>query len=209
MNVSVIVATYGDAQWWRLAIARAIPSAWENEPYEVIPRHEDHGTLASARNNAASEATGDWLCFLDADDELAPGYLKAMGQAKVALPDVPRALAGGYLLVPAVEYVNADGTTVGPAIPNEGGWPTVNECVIGTLVYRDLFVSVGGFEDYPIYEDYALFLACDRAGARRLYVRDAVYRAYVRSGSRNVNATYQLTTYNEIRRQDEWARRGR
>ncbi len=32
--------------------------------------HEDDATIAEVRNKNTVDATGDWLCFLDADDEL-------------------------------------------------------------------------------------------------------------------------------------------
>jgi len=34
--------------------------------------------VSSARNNALKKATGDYICFLDADDELAPIFLEKM-----------------------------------------------------------------------------------------------------------------------------------
>lgn len=36
---------------------------------------EAHNQIARARNVAASEATGDWLVFIDADSQMTPGLL--------------------------------------------------------------------------------------------------------------------------------------
>lgn len=121
-----------------------------------------------------------------------------------------RAVVGGeFLLIPAVQFVYPGGDVSETGIPNQGRWPDLNECVIGTLIRRDLFLAVGGFEDeWVIYEDYALWLACERAGAGRWYVPEAIYRAYTKPEGRNTgpSSTVKLTTYNEIRRRDKAAR---
>lgn len=213
MNVSVIVATYGSEEWRKLGKGRAPSSAWTAGASEVVVRHEPYGTIASARNNAAAEATGPWLCFLDADDELVPGYVEAMRCALLRCPPATFRAYGGTsaLLAPAVEFVyDGGGRRVGPAIPNLGGWPDVNECVIGTLVEKSVFERAGGFaEEWAVYEDYALWLACDRLGASIVHVPRAVYRAHVRLGGRNTgpSSTVKLTTYNEIRRRDKRERK--
>lgn len=172
MNVSILIATFGDEAWSELAWSRAYPSA-AGQSSDIVVYHGS--SLAQARNHAAEVATGDWLCFLDADDELCEGYTEAMGRAHERTPNLsPR------LYAPAVSY---DGSR--PRIPNLGGWPSVNECVIGTLVPKWLFVEVGGFRDLDSLEDYDLWLRCAKAGARIVHVPDAVYCAHVTAGSRN------------------------
>ena len=81
MSVSVLIATYGDSEWEDLAWSRAWPSANANHPSELLCFHDPDGTIASVRNEVGNQAKSDWLCFLDADDELAPGYLDAMRRA--------------------------------------------------------------------------------------------------------------------------------
>ena len=103
MNVSICIATFGDERWRDLAMSRAYPSALEQDAPEIIVVHQPVGTLASARNAAAAQAHGDWLCFLDADDELASGYLDAMMAASVS------ALSDRYedfLFAPSCQFVN-------------------------------------------------------------------------------------------------------
>ena len=39
--------------------------------------HYPDGNVSTFRNEVAKQATGDWLCFLDADDELAPATSRA------------------------------------------------------------------------------------------------------------------------------------
>lgn len=182
MKLSVIVASYGDDSWLGLAETRACPSACAQEPHEVIVLHGTGGTsLAQTRNEAASRATGDWLVFLDADDELAPGYMGAMERA-LERHSVP----ADVLLTPAVEYVPQgrrprQAARIWPRKElREGNW-----IVIGTVLPRELFERVGGFREWPLYEDWCLWQRCELAGAEIVEVPRAVYVAYADAHSRN------------------------
>jgi glycosyltransferase involved in cell wall biosynthesis len=203
MNVSVIVATCGDDKWRRLAVERALPSAMaevrDRVASHVLARHYDpHVTVAEARNWTARASDADWLCFLDADDELEPGYLDAMEAANEGwvYPKLENGWETGVppLLVPKVRRVKPF-VAESPHIPNKGGWPEVNECVIGTLVHRSLFEQVGGFRNRTddgtaigLYEDWDLWLRCHAAGAELRYT-DAVYREHVNPTGRNYSAS--------------------
>lgn len=192
MKISVLVASFGAEHWRNLALSVACPSAQGQGAHEVLCWHGRDSTLAAVRNDLAARATGDVLCFVDADDRLGDGYLDAMRYAHMERGDAETWTR--RLLVPSVQYVR-DGRCVGEAaIPNRGGWPEVNECVIGTLVPRALFLEVGGFRDTladgtPLtsIEDYDAFLRMYDAGARLVYVPAAVYCATVNAGSRNAD----------------------
>jgi len=180
VTVSILICTHGSEAWRELALSRAYPSTIAQGTCEVLTRHEPAGTLAGVRNAAAGDATADWLCFLDADDELAPGYIAEMEHTLEGWESPGWGEDTRALLAPAVSF---DGNRA--AIPNRGGWPAVNECCIGTLVPRRLFHEVGGFRELPSLEDYDLWLRCAKAGAQIVHVPGAVYRAYTSPGSRN------------------------
>jgi GT2 family glycosyltransferase len=208
MNVAIIVATYGEDKWAELAHERAWPSA-NNEALAhshglASIAHYPDLTAATARNTlAAAVPPGiDWLCFLDADDELEPGYLDAMADAlqthRIVHAPVVEARsvfdAPEVLLVPKVRRVKPF-VAESPRVPNRGGWPKVNECVIGTLVSRPLFEQVGGFRDHTddgtvigLYEDWDLWLRCWDAGAELVYT-EAVYREHVNPSGRNYSSS--------------------
>lgn len=168
MDVTVCIGTFGDVAWM-IQAGRAIRSA-----EALAPVSHRHGTtLAQARNEAAAIAGTEWLCFLDADDELTPGYFEAMGQGTADLRG------------PAVQYVRPNGRAEAPKL-----WPAVdlrdgNYLIIGTLVRRAMFDAVGGFREFPIYEDWDLWQRCARAGASVEQIPEAIYRAHVRPDSRN------------------------
>lgn len=176
MTWSCLIATCGDESWSELAWTRAYPSAQSQGFDEVILEHHSDATLAEARNRILASADCDVVVFLDADDELEPGYLNAM---KAAL----EAGGGEFLLAPAVRYVRG-GVPGRPQFVNRGRWPQLNECVIGTGAPRRLLLEIGGFDEWPAWDDWALWLKCVARGAHIVYVEDAIYRAHVRPDSR-------------------------
>ena len=182
MKVSVLIGTYGDEHWQRIAAKYAEPSVLGQKGLELLARHEPEGTLASVRNRLAIAARGDWLCFLDADDQLGPGYLHAMREAAGALSGPQDAR---WLLTPSVSYVTGRRYRHAAKL-----WPRCdlrlgNWLVIGTLVQKAVFIEVGGFNEWPVYEDWDLWQRCWKAGAEIVPVPDAVYIAHTRTGSRN------------------------
>lgn len=188
---------------------RALPSASVQNPFEIVIDHDPAGTIASIRNQNAQRATGDWLCFLDADDQLAQGYLRAMQQAwgrrsrgRASTLDGPP-----LLLTPAVSYV-IKGRRQLPRFLKTEDLRHSNYLVVGTLVKRDLFLEVGGFEDYPHgFEDWSIWAKCWKAGAQIVPVRKAVYIAYVNEDSKRRkmwrDKKYQAKWHEKVQR-DLW-----
>lgn len=176
MDVSVVCATFGAPEWRDLAYSRAIPSVPEDVP--VIHRHGL--TLAQARNEGLALVRTRWVIFLDADDELEGGYIEAMGRgtADVRGP-MARYIRGERedLWQPRVAGHQHDCTA---ECLEAGNW-----LLIGAAGRAEMFREVGGFREWPVYEDWDLFLRCYRAGATFELIRDAIYRGHVRPDSRN------------------------
>lgn len=98
MTISVIIPGYNNSEfWWRRCVesviatgvdeivcvddcSRARPAFLEKFPVKVIYR-ETNGGLAVARNTALAVATGDYVTFVDSDDEVEPGTFRACRQA--------------------------------------------------------------------------------------------------------------------------------
>jgi glycosyltransferase involved in cell wall biosynthesis len=179
VDVSVVVATYGDDKWHRLARERAIPSA---QALGVPVIHAVGATLHDARNTGLAQVGTRDVCFLDADDELEPGFFQAIARSTADLR------------VPSVRYVTPK-RTPRPMMPRVAGHdhhyssadclPFGNWMVIGTVAPTRLLLKVGGFRDFDWSEDWDLWVRCWKAGATIDRVEDAVYRAHVRPDSRN------------------------
>jgi glycosyltransferase involved in cell wall biosynthesis len=199
----VVVATYGSNHWrdcgdraaQDIEITQSYRLSSVSHVVKVTRVHLPDGTLAQARNLGAAMAKGSWLVFLDADDALSPGYVEAMYRAAFMLAGAEKAAQGRVeaLLVPQVRYVRS-GRPQAPQFPREVPVEDGNWLVIGTAVPRHLFCEVGGFAEYPVYEDWALFARCQIEGATPVRVPDAVYLARRRTGSRN-DASRQKRVY--------------
>lgn len=177
-----VVVPYTGEPWRTWAHERAIPSA---EALGVPVVIGEGSTVAEARNNGLAQVGTEWVIHLDADDELAPGYVDAMatGSADLRAPAVTYIQLGGRRasvpLVPEVwGHKRFHDQCLGECLP-EGNW-----LVVGALVRTELVRAVG-WQEWPIFEDWALWLAMWRAGATVEAVPAAIYRAWSQRGGRN------------------------
>jgi GT2 family glycosyltransferase len=182
-TVTVAVATFGGSEWIRLANQRALPSARD---LGVPTVHAHASTLHDARNAALAQVATEWVVHLDADDELEPGYIKAMatGTADVRAPAV-RYIQGNHASPPAVPHVAGhDHHDCVAECLAYGNW-----LVVGSMVRAGLVREVGGWRDFTWSEDWDLWLRCHLAGATFQAIPAAIYRAHVRRNSRNRSAS--------------------
>ena len=184
-EVCIIVATYGDDPKWDALANRAVEST-HGQGAKVLRIHGD--TLASARNEAAQYANSNWLIFLDADDELSPGYVVAM--LKAGEGDIRKPSTLGVVNGKEDDY---------PVMIPKRNLRAANHIVIGAMVRCDLFRAVGGFRELSALEDWDLFQRMVLAGGVVTEVCDAVYRVHVNGDGRNSNTAAHRSAYIEVR----------
>lgn len=177
MDVTICVGTYGDPEYVHMAYKRPVETALQLG----VPFVHVHGkTLHDARNAALDAARTPWVCFVDADDELDRRFLERIE------------LGTADIRVPAVKYI---GTGQAPYVPRVVGHehhfcePQClefgNYIVVGAVARASVLRGVGGFRDFPMYEDYDLWVRCWKAGATIETIPGATYIAHVRKDSRN------------------------
>jgi len=179
VNISVIIPTHNRVH----TIGRAIESVLKQslQPAEIIivddgstdgtaeliqndfPAcrylHQQNQGVSSARNNGISTATGEWLAFLDSDDEWMPEKLATQASVLESNP--------GMKLCHTEEIWIRNGKRVNQMKKHAktGGWifqHCLPLCAISpssVIIHRSLFDSVGPFDEtLPACEDYDLWL---------------------------------------------------
>jgi len=136
---------------------------------------------AFALNKGAAAATGESLAFADADDQVAPGWLAAIGDALEEHDLVATRCDVETLNQNELRAYRNSLQTAGPQaihyppyLPHAGG---------GTIgIRRDLHTRVGGFdESLLILEDTDYVWKAQLAGATFHFVPEAVMRVRFRS----------------------------
>lgn len=130
----------------------------EKFPHVVFIRQKHQG-VSGARNRGIRAATGEWIAFLDSDDEWLPRKLETQVRALRAHPD--------YRICYTNEIWIRRGRRVNPKKKHRkyGGYifrHCLPLCVISpssVLIHRDVFRELGLFdEQLPACEDYDLWL---------------------------------------------------
>jgi glycosyltransferase involved in cell wall biosynthesis/SAM-dependent methyltransferase len=150
---------------------RAVSTEWSKRDRRVSAFEQPHAGAARARNNAIARSSGEWLVFLDADDTLAPAFLRLMlGKAR------RRVAAGHPVDVVACGFDRRDEsgrlTARVPALPLDED--PVAVCAAGPpgaihsfLARRNVVIEAGGFdEELVTNEDWDLWLRIAQRGAR-------------------------------------------
>ncbi|MSR77705.1 MAG: glycosyltransferase [Candidatus Omnitrophica bacterium] len=147
----VIVVDDGSNDETELMVKKEFPS--------VQYVYQENRGPSAARNHGLALAKGQWMAFLDSDDEWLPGKLRAQLDFFASHPD--------YRICQTEEIWIRDGTRVNPMKKHQKyhGWifeKCLPLCLVSpsaVMIHRSIFENVGTFdEDFPACEDYELWL---------------------------------------------------
>lgn len=165
------------------------------QPGVTLIRQDDEGfRLAAARNRGAEAATGEVLCFLDADCAPEPGYLEALTRLPALCPDAVTVgrrrhaelsgLADDAPLLDLPEHLLlGDPTWLADAYRRSGDLLDADarsyRYLIGAVLActRAFYAETGGFDEtFTTYggEDWEWAWRCWQHGAVLAHVPDAV-----------------------------------
>ncbi|WP_285596790.1 glycosyltransferase family A protein [Kineosporia sp. NBRC 101731] len=153
--------------------------------FRIIDSSDQPGA-GPARNAAAAVARHDYLAFCDADDEVTPTWLEALGAALaentfIAGRFEPCKLnsARAYRSRPLQQSSGLQESPFGPDLPHAGAG--------NMAVRRDVFEAVGGFDaEVETLEDTDLCWRIQLAGSPLVFVPQAIVHVRLRSSATSV-----------------------
>lgn len=103
--------------------------------------HQDNLNRAIARNRGMDEAIGEWICWLDSDDEYSTHYLRELNQATIDFPEYKIFNFGSIIHFP--DHHTAIRSVWTPAVEGEGHeWFRSGNIGCGSFIFRrDLWAS--------------------------------------------------------------------
>jgi glycosyltransferase involved in cell wall biosynthesis len=179
MNISVIIPTYNRAHLLSRALNSVLVQTLPAQEIIVVDDGSTDNTadlmtsefsqccylqqsnlgVSAARNRGIEAATGEWLAFLDSDDEWLPGKLEAQHNLLQQHPDIKIChteeiwIRNGKRVNQMKKHAKSGGHIFQNCLPL---------CVISpssVIIHRSLFKEVGTFdENLPACEDYDLWL---------------------------------------------------
>jgi glycosyltransferase involved in cell wall biosynthesis len=179
MNISVVIPTYNRCDLLRRALLSVFSQTLlpaevividdgssddtakliQTEFSEVRYYHQENCGVSSARNLGIQHATGDWIAFLDSDDEWLPEKLARQIAALNANPESTichteeQWIRNGVRVNPAKQYAKPGGWIFTQCLPLCAISPST------VLIHRSVFDDVGYFDtNLPACEDYDLWL---------------------------------------------------
>lgn len=196
MNVTVVVATCGNDEWLEMGNKAAdsiyIPG--------IVRIHLPKGTVSEARNKGLSKVKTEYVCFVDADDTLKHGYFGFEPTEDVTVTSI-RYKNKGEPQIPKVWAHEVYGK-------KQHNYACHGDCLIdgnyihiGAIVKTKLAKEIGGFHEYPVYEDWDFWLRLQQHGATFGQYPESIYEASVRENNNHRNQSMPKSERNKIHEQ--------
>jgi GT2 family glycosyltransferase len=150
--------------------------------FRIIEAHKRKGP-SHARNAGMEAALSDKIAFCDADDEVGPGWVAAMGEALSS-----NQVVGGRILFDKFNTPEEDGKF--SLMWQDGLYrkqllPQASTCNMG--IRREVHRAIGGFdESLPRFQDADYCLRLQSAGYKLHYVPEAVVQYRISRTSKSL-----------------------
>ena len=186
-QVSVVIPAYNQAHYLTLAISSVLAQTFRDFEVIVVDDgstddtplkaqqfgdviryiYQDNQGLAGTRNTGICQARGEYIAFLDSDDEWTPTFLETMMSLVAQYPDAAVYYSGAC-------YMDADGRELpqlatSQVVPPEAMYQTLlranflNCCAV--LVRRSVAIDAGLFDlAFRRLQDWEFWLRLLRAG---------------------------------------------
>lgn len=150
------------------------------DPRIVFSARQQNGGIVAASNTALELATGEFVCFLDHDDQLHPAAIRRLVQTLAAQPDVD-------LVYTDEDKIDAGGRRCEPFFkPDWSPHLAVSQGYLGHLVCyrRSLVQALGGLrQETNGAQDYDLWLRSSLKANRIVHLPEILYHWRLHEGS--------------------------
>ena len=162
------------------ALTRHLDALAARDPRIKVVHREENGNISRATNSAAALATGDFLLFLDQDDELAPD---ALGEIALALASAPDA----DILYTDDDKIDVDGRRYAPQFKPDWSPELLLSYMYFShafVVRRSLFATLEGFRaGFEGSQDHDFALRATERARRLVHVPLVLYHWRATPGS--------------------------
>ncbi len=228
-KISVVIPAYNIAQWLPRCLDSVLAQTYQNLEVIVVndgsaddtrrvldayarqnPRvkaiHKENGGVTSARLRGVAEAEGDWIGFIDGDDEIAPDmYARLLGNAHAYDADISH--CGHRVCFPdgRVEFVHNTGILRcqnrkrGLQDLLDGG--EIESSLCTKLFRRELFEGLSEWMDPAIKnnEDLLMNYYLFQQAKSAVYEDVCPYHYLLRHGSASYNQFHERSLFDPIR----------
>jgi hypothetical protein len=198
MKVTIGIPCYNAAQWLRRAIESALAQTWPDIEVIVVDDGSADGSVRiaeefgsriqllrgahrggnHARNQVLARAGGEWIQFLDADDELEPEKIAQQ------FAETNEGADADVIFSPVLVETAAgrQPTVIDPALDRYSQWFAWQLPQTGGGLWRTrALASIGGWkEGQPCCQEHELYLRALQAGLRFVFAPTphAIYRIW-------------------------------
>jgi len=179
------------------ALTRHLDSLAARDARIRVVHRAENGNISRATNSAAELATGDYLLFLDQDDELAPDALGEIALALAAAPDAD-------LLYTDDDKIDVDGRRYAPQFKPDWSPELLLSYMYlshAFVVRRSLFAAHGGFRTgFEGSQDYDFALRAGERAERVVHVPLVLYHWRATPGSTATSGAAKPASFEVARR---------
>lgn len=189
---SVLQQTYLNLEIWLIDDgstdeSSALCDTWKEQDERIKVIHQENKGLSGARNTALNKCTGDWISFVDSDDEIESDYLE---QLLMLVKENHVMLAQcGCMEIP---------TRIQPEIKQqvmesrEFMLSSYYQTMAWGKLYHKTCFKEQRFPQGKIHEDNAIIYQIVYQAKRVAFTTQALYLCNIREDSINTRATYHL-----------------
>lgn len=189
-NVDIVICDDGSDNQYQVELTRIISKY--NFPISIVTNEVNMG-IAVARNNAVKHCKGNWLVWLDSDDELFPETISVFrdnvdGSCFDYFITKCIVLENGKIeyrepKIYFIEYQKLKATTQNPFISNIFS-------VQAQMIKKDVFLEIGGFEaglKYAEVTEFFLRYVWKKGTDHLKYIDKYLYKYYRNEGSHSTD----------------------